>query len=227
MHQRSGFCESCGERQYVTSNGINYALHLLFAICTMGLWPLACKSLSIPNKAWKCTACGKNVVTSVRKSSSRRQKRHKHANRRFVMFALGIVGIVLAIILFITYMIQGKLHLLSLSLAYIIFAITVLYIRTILLRRADAGPERYARKAGTDDQIIRKEALPEPAEPPKPQSMKEQPPKPDMSPKPAITTPISVKKQKKKKTKENAEKRKKKEKRKAQRKARKKKARKK
>ncbi len=227
MHQRSGFCESCGERQYVTSNGINYALHLLFAICTMGLWPLVCKSLSIPNNAWRCASCGKNVIANIRRSSSRRQKRHKHVHQRFVMFALGIAGIVLAIILFIVYMIKGKLHLLAVSLAYIIFAITILYIRTILLRRADTMPERHAIKAKTDDQSIRKETPPKPAEPPKPQSMKEQPPKPDVSPKPAITTPAPVKKQKKKKTKENAEKRKKKEKRKAQRKARKKKARKK
>lgn len=222
MHQRSGFCKSCDERQYVTPNGINYILHLLFSVCTMGLWPLVCKSLSIPNNAWKCASCGKKVVTSVRKSSSRRPKRHKPANQRFVMFALGIAGIVLAIILFIIYMIQGKLHLLALSLAYIIFAITILYIRTILLRRADAMPERYPIKAKTDDQSIRKEPVPEPARPPEPQSMKEQPAKPDVSPKPAVTTPTPVKKQEKKNTTTNTKRKKKKEKRKAQRKARKK-----
>lgn len=61
----SAFCKGCNAQRLVVRPGVNHVLHAILSICTFGAWLIVWALLSLRAGDWRCSVCGRKVLTGI------------------------------------------------------------------------------------------------------------------------------------------------------------------
>jgi len=72
---KTAFCKHCGRTVTVHTEPIQHALHLFFAVVTLGLWVPIWLIMWLSPSAKSCSECGKDITEEPGRKPERPQSR--------------------------------------------------------------------------------------------------------------------------------------------------------